>query len=150
MLDPCPKCGSRDIRVSSQMSLGEKLRSVFGKFPVRCRRCSSRFESTIWKPSMARYAKCPRCYRTELSRWNVDHYDVPTRIRIKLGLGASPLRCEHCRCNFASFKPCHERFSWRKLREQAIKPLAPGSGAANLLAADDAANSLGAGHSTLL
>jgi len=105
------------------MSVSEKLRTVFGKMPVRCRRCSVRFESAIWKPSMARYAKCPRCYRTELSRWDVEKYAVPTSVQLKLNLGASPYRCEHCRCNFASFKPCHERFSWRKLREQALKPV---------------------------
>ena len=143
MIDPCPKCGSRDVKVSTQMTFGEKLRSVFGRFPVRCRRCSSRFESTIWKPSMAKYAKCPRCYRTELSRWNVDNYDVPTSMTIKLSLGASPYRCEHCRCNFASFKPCHERFSWRKLRERAVKPLPPGSARPT----EDGPGSLPAGHS---
>ena len=99
--------------------------TVLGRFPVRCRRCNERFQSAIWKPSLAKYAKCPRCYRTELSRWNVDKYDVPSSIQLKLSLGASPYRCEHCRCNFASFKPCHERFSWRKLREQALKPVPP-------------------------
>jgi endogenous inhibitor of DNA gyrase (YacG/DUF329 family) len=116
MLDPCPKCGSRDVKVSSTLSFGEKLRSVFGKFPVRCRRCQSRFECTIWKPTLAKYARCPRCYRTELNTWNVEQYNIPTRVKIKLGLGATPYRCEHCRCNFASFRPCYERFSWRKLR----------------------------------
>jgi hypothetical protein len=140
MLDPCPNCGSRDVRVSSQMSLGEKLRSVFGRFPVRCRRCSSRFESTIWKPSMAKYAKCPRCYRTELSCWNVEKYEVPAAIRLKLNLGASPYRCEHCRCNFASFKPCHERFSWRKLRERTVKALPPAQ--AGRAVEDDAGDSV--------
>ena len=135
MLDACPKCGSRDVRVSTQLSVGEKLRSVFGKFPVRCRRCGSRFESTIWKPSMAKYARCPRCFRTELSSWKVENYEVPVSMKIKLGLGASPYRCEHCRCNFASFRPCHERFSWRKLRERTVKSLPAGS--ANPLPEED-------------
>ena len=93
---------------------------------------------------MAKFAKCPRCYRTELSRWNVDNYAVPTSMSIKLALGASPYRCEHCRCNFTSFKPCHERFSWRKLRERAVKALPPGS-SPNL--PDENEDSLVAGHS---
>ena len=123
MLDPCPKCGSRDVKVSTTLSFSEKVRSLFGKFPVRCRRCTARFESTIWKPTLAKYARCPRCYRTELSTWMPEHYNVPARIKIKLALGASPYRCEHCRCNFSSFRPCYERFSWRKLRERTVKAL---------------------------
>ena len=36
-----------------------------------------------------------------------------------LRMGATPYRCEFCRCNFASFRRCKEKFSWRK-RRQAI------------------------------
>jgi hypothetical protein len=32
---------------------------------------------------------------------------------VKLRLGATPYRCTACRCNFASFKKCKERFMWR-------------------------------------
>ena len=95
---------------------------------------------------MAKYAKCPRCYRTELSSWIVDNYEVPVSMSLKLALGASPYRCEHCRCNFASFKPCHERFSWRKLRERAVKPLPPR--AATRLSGDTE-DSVAAGQSVL-
>jgi hypothetical protein len=31
-----------------------------------------------------------------------------------LRLRATPYRCAACRCNFASFKPCKEKYSWRK------------------------------------
>lgn len=135
MLDPCPSCGSKDVRVSRQLTVLESVGTIFGHYPVRCRRCNTRFTSGIWKISLATYAKCPRCYRTDLSNWDVEKYDVPARIRLKLSLGANPLRCEYCRCNFASFRPRYERFSWRKLREQALKPLPPGSAAAAAAAA---------------
>jgi hypothetical protein len=32
---------------------------------------------------------------------------------VQLRLGATPYRCAACRCNFASFKECKERFMWR-------------------------------------
>jgi hypothetical protein len=37
---------------------------------------------------------------------------------MKLRLGATPYRCDFCRCNFASFRACKERYSWRKQRQQ--------------------------------
>jgi hypothetical protein len=56
----------------------------------------------------------------DLSRWNLEHYIVPFWTRFKLNLGAQPFRCETCRCNFASFRPRRERFSWRKHRERGL------------------------------
>ena len=43
----------------------------------------------------------------------------PLSTRLFLRMGATPYRCEFCRCNFASFRRCKEKFSWRK-RRQAI------------------------------
>jgi hypothetical protein len=37
-----------------------------------------------------------------------------------LRLGATPYRCAACRCNFASFKECKERFMWR--HETRVSP----------------------------
>jgi hypothetical protein len=56
----------------------------------------------------------------ELSTWLRQYYDPPASVRFKLRLGATPYRCEYCRCNFASFRPCKERFSWRKRREAQV------------------------------
>jgi len=57
----------------------------------------------------------------ELSTWSEQFYLAPLGTRLYLRMGATPYRCEFCRCNFASFRPCKERFSWRRRREAAIK-----------------------------
>ena len=131
MMNRCPDCGSRDLKISSRRGFGEYVRAVFGYYPVRCAACKLRFEVSVWSKRLLRYAHCPRCLRTDLSRWNLEHYIVPFTTRFKLNLGAQPFRCETCRCNFASFRPRRERFSWRKHRERGL--------------ADSAARSLAAG-----
>ncbi len=120
MTNRCPDCGSRELKISSRKGVGEYLRGLFGCYPVRCSECKCRFEVSIWSKSLLRYAHCPRCLRTDLSRWNLEHYIVPFGTRFKLNLGAQPFRCETCRCNFASFRPRRERFSWRKHRERGL------------------------------
>ncbi len=120
MTNRCPDCGSRDLKISSRRGFGEYARALFGSYPVRCNNCKSRFEVSVWSKRLFRYAHCPRCLRTDLSRWNLEHYIVPFTTRFKLNLGAQPFRCETCRCNFASFRPRRERFSWRKHRERGL------------------------------
>jgi hypothetical protein len=95
------------------------VKSFFGFLPFRCRQCSERFSSTIWNLRFARFARCPKCLRLELSTWSEQFYIAPLSTRLFLRMGATPYRCEFCRCNFASFRRCKERFSWRK-RRQAI------------------------------
>jgi hypothetical protein len=48
-----------------------------------------------------------------LTTWSEEYYHPPTSIRLKLRAGATPYRCAACRCNFASFLKCKEKFSWR-------------------------------------
>lgn len=120
MTNRCPDCGSRDLRLSHRRSVGEYVRGLIGYYPVRCSACKRRFEVSIWSSRLLRYAHCPRCLRLDLSRWDLDHYNVPFWTRFKLNLGAQPFRCETCRCNFASFRPRGERFSWRKQRQRGL------------------------------
>ena len=120
MTNRCPDCGSRDLKISPRRGLGEYARGLFGYYPVRCTNCRARCEVSVWNKRLLRYAHCPRCLRTDLSRWNLEHYIVPFTTRFKLNLGAQPFRCETCRCNFASFRPRCERFSWRKHRERGL------------------------------
>jgi len=110
----CPKCGSRNLRISRVRSFAERLRTVAGIFPFRCRQCDTRFPAAIWSLSAWRYARCPKCLRMELSTWSEQYYHPPLGTVVKLRLGATPYRCEFCRCNFASYRACKERFSWRK------------------------------------
>lgn len=134
----CPQCGTRDVRVSHRQSIAEVLKSIFGIYPLRCRRCRTRWETSVWAGGAWKYARCPRCYRQDLSTWSEQYYHPPSFTRLKLRFGATPYRCAACRCNFASFKPCKEKFSWRKdkpsgsasaqNREQIARPaFEPGS-----------------------
>ena len=115
----CPKCGARDVRVSHRRGLGEHLRALFGIYPLRCRRCRSRWATSVWASGDWKYARCPRCYRQELSTWSEQYYRPPRWTLIILRAGATPYRCPACRCNFASFRRCKERYSWRGRTEQA-------------------------------
>ena len=109
----CPKCGSREARVSHRRNVSEVLRSVVGIYPLRCRRCRNRWETSVWAEGAWRFARCPRCYRQELTTWSEQYYNPRRWITLLLRLGATPYRCAACRCNFASFRRCKERFSWR-------------------------------------
>jgi hypothetical protein len=68
----------------------------------------------VWADGAWKYARCPRCYRQDLSTWSQQYYRPPNWINFLLRIGATPYRCAACRCNFASFKKCRERYSWRK------------------------------------
>lgn len=67
----------------------------------------------MWAGGAWRYARCPRCYRQQLTTWSEQYYRPSRWITFLLRVGATPYRCAACRCNFASFKKCKEKFSWR-------------------------------------
>lgn len=113
----CPQCGARDVRVSHRQTFGEVLRSLLGIYPLRCRRCRARWETSAWAGGAWRYARCPRCYRQDLSTWSEQYYHPRVCTTLLLRMGANPYRCPACRCNFASFKKCRERNAWRKPEE---------------------------------
>jgi hypothetical protein len=109
----CPSCGTREVRVSHPQGLGEYLKSLMGVSPLRCRRCQSRWETSVWSNGSWKYARCPRCYRQELTSFVTQRYHPTRWTRFLLRLGASPLRCPACRCNFATFRPQKGKFAWR-------------------------------------
>src|ERR1700676_4255929 len=108
----CPSCGTRDVRVSHPQGLGDYLKGLVGVSHLRCCRCNSRWQTSVWAKSAWRYARCPRCYRQELTKWDPHYYSPPRWTRLLLRLGAAAHRCPACRCNFASFKSRKESFSW--------------------------------------
>jgi len=109
----CPNCGTRDVRVSSPQGLVQNLKSLVGVSRMRCRRCSNRWQTSAWANRSWKYARCPRCFRQELTKWTAQYYSPTRWTRLLLKMGASPRRCPACRCNFASFRPQKEDFSWR-------------------------------------
>jgi hypothetical protein len=115
----CPQCGSNNFRCSQVRNTSETLKSILGILPFRCLRCSERFCASIWSLNAARYARCPKCLRMDLSTWAEEFYRPALGTRMLLRIGATRYRCEFCRCNFASFRLCRRRFS-RHRRESAI------------------------------
>jgi hypothetical protein len=101
----CPTCGSRRLRFSNPRCWQESVLNWLGWYAARCRDCEARFLGHLLMPDSWLYAKCPRCYRTDLSTWDDRHIRPRTRTKIMLLLGAERMRCEACRCNFASFRP---------------------------------------------
>jgi hypothetical protein len=123
----CPQCGTREVRVSQTQGLGEYCKALVGIYQLRCRRCKARWQTSAWSGNAWRYARCPRCYRQELTTWSEQYYRPPRWTTILLRLGATPYRCATCRCNFASFRACKEKFSWRRAGQPAREGAAPGA-----------------------
>lgn len=136
----CPKCGHRDARVSTPKGLVEGLKSLAGATQLRCRRCNERWETSVWADKAWKFARCPRCYRQELTTWSLAYYQPPTSTHLMITMGATPYRCAACRCNFASFKPCRSKFVWRHQTRVEATPVAETNGA-DLQALSDAVGS---------
>jgi hypothetical protein len=113
----CPKCGTREVRISHRQTLAERLRVILGIYPLRCRRCHARWQTSVWASGAWKFARCPRCYRQELTTWSEQYYHPRLWTTLMLRSGGTPYRCAACRCNFVSFRPCKERFSWRQEEE---------------------------------
>ena len=93
---------------------------------MRCRRCRARWQTSVWHAGAWRYARCPRCYRQELTTWSEQYYNPPAWTTLLLRMGATPYRCAACRCNFASYRPCKEKLSWRnRAQKDGTPPPAP-------------------------
>jgi hypothetical protein len=117
----CPNCGTREVKVSMRHGIGEAIKSLCGIYQLRCRRCRTRWETSMWADGAWKYARCPRCYRQELTTWSLKYYNPPTGTMLKLQLGARRYRCPACRCNFASFKPCRDKTIWRRNEPGSIR-----------------------------
>src|SRR5579875_2592696 len=63
-------------------------------------------EDGDWSFSKLAYAKCPKCLGLQLTTWDLKHYRLTFWRNLCLTFGAHPYRCEGCRCNFLSFRPC--------------------------------------------
>ncbi len=86
----CPNCGARDARVSKLMGPVQYLKHFFGVSALRCRRCETRWETSVWANGSWKYARCPRCYRQELTKWTMQFYHPTRWTRFLLRIGATP------------------------------------------------------------
>jgi hypothetical protein len=82
----------------------ESLASLAGFQAARCHNCAHRYMAQPFGVTKLWWAKCPRCYRMDLSTWDPKYYHVGGWTALRLAIGARRWRCEACRCNFASFR----------------------------------------------
>lgn len=125
MVLACPKCGSKDIRLSRRRGSVNKLLRLLGRYLFRCENCSQHFHANIISFRYMIFAKCPSCQRMDLGRWSREYYSPRFLTRMMLALGAKPVRCEYCRNNFWSFRLVRENFSKSKRasRSQVLVPV---------------------------
>lgn len=125
MADCCESCGSSKFRVSKVRGIGEMFGYLFGYQPARCVACDERTTIRVWRLDHLIFAKCPRCHKMDLTKWSTTRYRPDSTTNLKLAFGAKPVRCEYCRCNFASWKPVKEKFSYTKRagRSQILIPV---------------------------
>jgi len=105
------------------MNPWEGFLSLLGLGPIRCRDCEGRFsEALLWLPGI-HYARCPKCFREDLSDWAEKYFYPPWYKRIFLYFGARRHRCSTCRVNFVSFFPRKRDFSpsWKAKKDAAVK-----------------------------
>jgi hypothetical protein len=128
MSTACPKCGSRFIRPSRTRNSEEQRAKLRLISPFRCLDCKVRFfaPTLVWEDLF--FAKCPACRRMDLNGWTGKTYKPPLWVAIKIVFGATRLRCEYCRLNFASFRKRKEAFTfnrWKRFVPQAEAPDEP-------------------------
>ena len=89
-----PACGSGSIRLSRQKNLTELSRMALGTYPFRCSLCNHRFWANIWRWSVWRYAKGPRCLSLDLTTWvhKVQHLELLEEIDADAGRDTPSLR----------------------------------------------------------
>ena len=109
----CPNCEGKRPRLSKIRGFKERLLSAVGTYPVRCEECGHRFYDSVLRLMDIIFARCPKCYRMDLSSWELKYYSPTQWSLIKLGVGGRRLRCEACRCNFVSFRLTKERSTFR-------------------------------------
>ena len=76
----CPSCGSAHLRASLQLTPFERFLELFGALYLRCRDCDERFRLGLLDVRSWMYAKCPSCYRMDLTTWKRERYRLTERI----------------------------------------------------------------------
>ncbi len=116
----CPECSGIDVRMSKWKNRLEQALDLFGIPTMRCLDCSHRWKHSLWRIHEIFHARCPRCYRLELTTWDETYYHVPRTWKILSGLGAKKVRCKACRHNFLSFRLVKGTTNWVNVDDSVI------------------------------
>lgn len=100
----CPNCGSSEVEPVETRGFREIALTLLGSYDFYCNNCNQQFVTRPMGAGSLFYAKCPRCYRMDLTIWDPKRYRSSTWDNFLLNFGANCWRCEPCRCNFVSFR----------------------------------------------
>ena len=81
---------------------------------MRCNDCKTRFIGRTLEWSELSFARCPLCFRMDLSVWQLKDFKPAFWENLKLGFGGHRWRCEYCRLNFVSLRKRKEIFSFKR------------------------------------
>lgn len=109
----CPECDSKNVRMSKWKNRFEQMLDLFGMPPMRCLDCDHRWKHSLWQIREMFFARCPRCYRLELVKWEETYYHIPRTWKILTAIGAKKVRCKACRHNFISFRKVKGVRKWQ-------------------------------------
>jgi len=98
----CPTCKSRECRRSRRCGVADRLLSLLGVRPWRCRDCHSRFRAWLVPARYALYAHCPDCGNLELQRVARDRVVRGWDRMLGRMLFFPAYRCDDCRNRFFS------------------------------------------------
>jgi C4-type Zn-finger protein len=108
----CPECGGSHLRASRWRTPWERFIDLLGFSTMRCTDCGHRWTQSLWRIHEMIYARCPKCYRLELTNWEETYYKIPSSWRVMAGMGAKKVRCKACRYNFLSFRFVKGKRKW--------------------------------------
>jgi len=106
----CPVCGTENPRSVRTNGLLEIFLTLFGLYAFRCENCARKFLARPIGVRGVAYAKCPKCYRMDLTVWDPKYYRCGWWMNLKISFGANRWRCEPCRTNFVSWRPRKARY----------------------------------------
>jgi len=118
----CPACHSESCRRSRRGGMKDRLASVFGLRPWRCRTCGRRFHAGVVAIRFGLYVHCPSCGNLDLQKVSRDRVVEGRLLGLRRMLRFPAYRCEDCRSRFFSlrkFRPVKPRESHRDETEQA-------------------------------
>jgi len=108
----CPECDSKHVRMSKWKNRFEQMLDLLGMPPMRCLDCDHRWKHSLWRVREMFCARCPRCYRLELIKWEETYYHIPRIWKMLTAIGAKRVRCKACRHNFISFRKVKGTKKW--------------------------------------
>lgn len=92
------------VRTTKANGFFELIGEFLGTYSFRCGQCGLQFQHSVFTIGSWVYAKCPKCFRMDLTTWTESHYRPTFWMRLNMFFGAKRVRCEACRCNFVSFR----------------------------------------------